>query len=48
MSTNEVESQANHWNILDAAQLRKNFLKKGVTANTPSLSIPQIFLRLLE
>lgn len=35
MSTNEVESQANHWNILDASQLRKNFLKKGVTANTP-------------
>lgn len=35
LSTNEVESLKNHWNILPAAQLRKNFLKKGVTANTP-------------
>ncbi len=35
MSTNEVESQKNHWNILPASQLRKNFLKKGITADTP-------------
>lgn len=35
MSTNEVESQKNHWNILPASQLRKNFLNKGVTADTP-------------
>lgn len=35
MSTNDVESQAAKWNLLDASQLRKNFLKKGVTADTP-------------
>lgn len=35
MDTNDVESQQNHWNILGADQLRKNFLKKGVTADTP-------------
>lgn len=35
MSTNEVESQKNHWNILPANQLRENFLKKGITADTP-------------
>ena len=27
--------QAAKWNLLDASQLRKNFLKKGVTADTP-------------